>query len=116
MITNPLDVIKTRLQTQEIKPSCKKLRDFWISSSEVGPKNPDGVECGPGRGKECGFELKKVRYRDFLSSIKIVYRQEGIYAFTKGLAPRMCINVPSTALSWGTYELIKSFLGSNQRD
>jgi len=31
-------------------------------------------------------------------------------AFTKGILPRMSINVPSTALSWGTYELIKSCL------
>ena len=31
-------------------------------------------------------------------------------AFTKGILPRMSINVPSTALSWGTYELIKGFL------
>lgn len=31
-------------------------------------------------------------------------------AFTRGIIPRMCINVPSTALSWGTYEIIKTFL------
>lgn len=34
VITNPLDVIKTRLQTQEIKPSCKRLREMW----ETDPK------------------------------------------------------------------------------
>ena len=60
--------------------------------------------------KECGFELKKVRYRDFLQTIRLIYQTEGIRAFTKGVGPRMCINVPSTALSWGTYELVKSFI------
>lgn len=28
-------------------------------------------------------------------------------AFSRGIFPRMTINVPSTALSWGTYELMK---------
>jgi hypothetical protein len=28
----------------------------------------------------------------------------------------MCINVPSTALSWGTYELVKSRLFDYARD
>ena len=33
--TNPLDVVKTRLQTQEIKPSCKRLRDIWDLESDA---------------------------------------------------------------------------------
>jgi len=37
---------------------------------------------------------------------------EGAIAFTKGVLPRMLINVPATALSWGTYELIKGFIGN----
>lgn len=34
LVTNPLDVIKTRLQTQELKPSCGKLRELF----EIGEK------------------------------------------------------------------------------
>ena len=42
--------------------------------------------------------------------MKYIYRNEGLIAFTKGVLPRMSINVPSTALSWGTYEIVKSLL------
>ena len=31
--TNPMDVVKTRLQTQQIQPSCKLLRDLYRKSS-----------------------------------------------------------------------------------
>jgi hypothetical protein len=65
--------------------------------------------------QECGFELKKVRYKDFFQTIQLIYKREGLGAFTKGVVPRMGINVPSTALSWGTYELIKSFLASREQ-
>ena len=33
--TNPMDVVKTRLQTQEIQPSCQRLRAFFRLSETV---------------------------------------------------------------------------------
>lgn len=61
-------------------------------------------KCPTNMKSDCEFEVKKVRYSDFLTTMKYIYRNEGIWSFTKGVFPRMCINVPSTALSWGTYE------------
>jgi hypothetical protein len=56
-----------------------------------------------------------VRYSDFISTIRLIYQREGLSAFSKGVGPRMFINVPSTALSWGTYELIKNFIGASSK-
>jgi hypothetical protein len=59
--------------------------------------------------------VKKLRYRDILSTAKFIYQTEGLASFSKGMMPRLLINVPSTALSWGTYEVVKLMLGV-QRD
>ena len=59
---------------------------------------------------DCNFRVRPSRYTDFRATARYIYRTEGLLAFTKGILPRMSINVPSTALSWGTYELIKSLL------
>ena len=66
--------------------------------------------CGP--TKDCSFREYEMplRYTDILQTIKTVYKTEGAIAFTKGVLPRMCINIPATALSWGTYELIKGLI------
>jgi hypothetical protein len=29
LVTNPMDVVKTRLQIQEVQPSCIRLKDLW---------------------------------------------------------------------------------------
>ena len=50
------------------------------------------------------------RYTDLRATFKHIYKTEGAIAFSKGILPRMSINVPSTALSWGTYELVKNLL------
>ena len=61
------------------------------------------------KGK-CNFELNQVRYNSVYQTVQQIYQKEGIKAFGKGIYPRMCINVPSTALSWGTYEIVKGML------
>ena len=46
--------------------------------------------------------------------MQLIYAREGIGAFGRGIYPRMAINVPSTAISWGTYEFVKGLLIRNE--
>jgi Mitochondrial carrier protein len=41
-----------------------------------------------------------------------MYKTEGISAFTKGIFASILIYLPATALTWGTYELMKAVLGA----
>ena len=60
---------------------------------------------------KCNLKVnQKVHYHNFSQTVQVLYQQHGLSAFTKGIMPRMMINVPSTALSWGTYEVVKGFL------
>lgn len=70
--------------------------------------NSSGVTAQTG-GK-CNFELNKVPYNSVFQTVQSIYQNEGLRGFAKGCYPRMCINVPSTALSWGTYEIVKALL------
>ena len=54
--------------------------------------------------------MNKGRYNSIYQTFLQIYQREGIKAFGKGIYPGMCINVPSTALSWGTYEIVKGIL------
>ena len=74
------------------------------------PKRIRVESRGAGETPKCDFEVKKIHYRSVFETAKHIYTSEGISAFRKGIYPRMTINVPSTALSWGTYEIVKGFL------
>lgn len=79
-----MDVIKTKLQTQDTNAGI--LRD---TSDEV---------------------LHDVKYKDIVSAVKTMIKEEGIYSFTKGMFPRALQASLSGALSWVTYETMKTIL------
>jgi hypothetical protein len=59
----------------------------------------------------CGFpQPSSVKYNDFINTSKSFYYEEGIRAFGKGILPRMGMNIPAVAMSWGTYEMVKNAL------
>ena len=77
-ITTPLDVVKTRLQTQ---------------------------------GEVLG-KAGAVMYTSAASCASAIYREEGARGFWKGFKPRVTFHVPSMAICWTSYELVKGLLQS----
>ena len=43
-----------------------------------------------------------------------IKQTEGLSAFGKGIWPRMGLNIPSTAICWGTYEFIKGIIADKE--
>lgn len=87
-ITTPFDMIKTRIQTQHEE---SKLMESKASNKSSIRKNH--------------------KYSAIYPTYKYILENEGILGFYKGLAPRMMIFLPGAAISWSSYEYIKSLLG-----
>ncbi|KAI8901523.1 mitochondrial solute transporter [Globomyces pollinis-pini] len=75
LVTNPLDVAKTLLQTKGL-------------STDVKLQNVNGL----------------------VDAFKLIYQQQGLIGFTRGVQARMLSNIPSTAVAWTTYEFLKMVL------
>ncbi|CAH8853073.1 unnamed protein product [Trichobilharzia szidati] len=80
--TNPLDVCKTMLNTQDRCMSKTPCRGHFTQSY-------------------------KPEFRGLFSTAKYVYELAGIKGFTRGMSARVLTAVPGTALSWSVYEYFK---------
>ena len=149
--TTPLDVVKTRLQTQALhlhmqRPSAaysapnsssSSSRAFsagsiWRNSSSSNSSNsstsssssarPPGpsLAAGPaifhsnaaGRcAQACGEKpLVKLQYEGLADAVRQISAAEGWRGFFRGIVPRLLVHMPSVAISWTTYETVKTWL------
>ncbi|KAJ1929403.1 Fe(2+) transporter [Tieghemiomyces parasiticus] len=63
------------------------------------------------RGDSTDPRLKQTR--GMIDAAKIIYERRGLAGFWKGVQPRIISHMPSTALSWVTYEYFKWYIAKN---
>ena len=130
--TNPLDVVKTRLQTQHLA-----LQQLTLAPQRAA--QPAGAAAGPAAGAAVGAAAgaaagtaasaaastaasaaagtpphvcarAPLAYTGMVQAISAIWREEGLRGFTRGMQARMLIHAPSVAICWTTYESVKSML------
>jgi solute carrier family 25 iron transporter 28/37 len=81
-VTSPLDVVKTKLQTQ---------------GAVALEAAPSGMRQQP-------------QYHGILSTSRSILQQGGLHGAFRGCWPRILMAAPASAMSWGTYETVRMFL------
>ena len=113
-ITNPLDVVKTRLQTQNLhlatasgEPLCSTTCTVTATSTPAGGIGGGGAPCP----RAPLAETPQLAYTGMVQAARTLWREEGASIFARGMGARMMIHAPSVAICWTTYESVKHLLG-----
>ena len=113
VLTNPLDLIKTKLQTQNLEPShimeqqpCPQANQPVASMLN----NRSFTTLTAAAKPSVEFPDSRVRYTVATQVAINIYREVGIVGFASGMFPRVLVHTPSVAISWTAYEFAKNLL------
>jgi hypothetical protein len=51
--------------------------------------------------------IKVVKYNNIMDTIRIIWQEDGIAGFFRGMKMRVMIQSTSSGIAWGTYQIIK---------
>jgi len=55
----------------------------------------------------------EIKYHNILDTTSAIFKEEGLIGFFSGLRMRIAIQSISSAIAWGTYQVIKTSLGNS---
>jgi solute carrier family 25 iron transporter 28/37 len=106
-VTNPLDVIKTRLQTQYLEPMSFSA----AIPAECAPVVNVHMSSGSAVAESAGTSiLQNSKVKGAFQAARQIASEEGLRGFQRGIVTRMMVHAPAVAVSWTAYEAVKQAL------
>ena len=134
VLTNPLEVVVTRLMVQghslpesvpNIPASARTAEVDHVSSmpTSTGSQRASPVSAHAGVGGHHSVGVSRpdhhspfTRYNGIIHGLRTIFRQEGMAGLLRGVVPRMVSNAPMAALTFAVYENIKQWFSTNREE
>lgn len=111
-IACPIDVVKTRIQTQQIgvhQPEVVLKEATATATATVSSTTPSSQANGNVAARVLKNDGSR-KYSSFLQTTMKIYKEEGINAFFSGMKMRIFQQAPAAAVTWSVYETLKRVL------